>query len=214
MLAFVGGVDLAWCRWERDFKLDDEAGLYYPSDDYRQPAKKMFKSINNEDNLDHIDVIPSHADDDGHEYDDHFTLSSIESKFNNFDRRSLYGSLDQFTAYLSDPRHKDAIQRDNVGYSPELGMDEEEEKFDSDDDEDDPVVSPATQTDGDSDDDNDEINILNMASKDNVVENTPVSNSNNRNNEVSLHPIERCSSSLSRRISFRAKSVKKDSYFK
>jgi phosphatidylserine/phosphatidylglycerophosphate/cardiolipin synthase-like enzyme len=47
-MAFVGGIDLAFNRWDDDQKsLADEDGLRYPGKDYRQPAEGLFKPVRN-----------------------------------------------------------------------------------------------------------------------------------------------------------------------
>ena len=45
-LCFIGGVDLAFTRWDDDLKrLSDEDGLVYPGHDYRNPAPGLFKPL-------------------------------------------------------------------------------------------------------------------------------------------------------------------------
>ena len=47
-IAFVGGIDLAFNRWDDETKsLADEDGLKYPGRDYRQPAEGLFKPCRN-----------------------------------------------------------------------------------------------------------------------------------------------------------------------
>jgi phosphatidylserine/phosphatidylglycerophosphate/cardiolipin synthase-like enzyme len=47
-MAFVGGIDLAFNRWDDEQKsLADEDGLRYPGKDYRQPAEGIFKPVRN-----------------------------------------------------------------------------------------------------------------------------------------------------------------------
>ena len=45
-VAFVGGIDLAFNRWDNEeHRVEDEDGLLYPGRDYRQPAEGMFKPV-------------------------------------------------------------------------------------------------------------------------------------------------------------------------
>jgi len=45
-LCFIGGVDLAFTRWDDELKrLADEDGLIYPGHDYRNPAPGLFKPV-------------------------------------------------------------------------------------------------------------------------------------------------------------------------
>jgi hypothetical protein len=47
-LAFVGGVDLAYQRWDDEkHRVVDEEGTIYPGKDYRQPAPSLFKPVRN-----------------------------------------------------------------------------------------------------------------------------------------------------------------------
>ena len=45
-VAFVGGIDLAFNRWDdENHRVEDEDGLLFPGRDYRQPAEGMFKPV-------------------------------------------------------------------------------------------------------------------------------------------------------------------------
>lgn len=45
-VAFVGGIDLAFNRWDNEeHRVEDEDGVLFPGRDYRQPAEGMFKPV-------------------------------------------------------------------------------------------------------------------------------------------------------------------------
>ena len=85
-VCYLGGVDLAFTRWDDDLKrLSDEDGLIYPGHDYRNPAPGLFKPLR---------TAPpdssSHKNDDDDDSDNEMMMCEVSS-YNDIlsDRSSL-----------------------------------------------------------------------------------------------------------------------------